>query len=173
LVDKDDLAELSRYKWHRVNAYAYRSKKSKGKQTNTLMHRQIMDAPKGVQVDHINGNGLDNRRSNLRLASQSGQSANSTSQRTSTSRYKGVSWHSKRDLWRATIRFGGKSRHLAYGTDQRSLAKVYDTAAIAAFGEFACLNFPVSGRRASRQKKKVVTRGRNLMAEFRQSVFES
>lgn len=113
------------------------------------MHRDITQAPKGTQVDHENGDGLDNQRHNLRLASQSGQSKNSKSQRGSTSKYKGVSWHTKRHRWRAVIKVAKKQIHLLYTTSEERAAHAYDEAAIRHFGDFACLNFPYDGERSA------------------------
>lgn len=171
LVDDHDYEWASLYKWHAVTssnpkwerkAYAYRRVFSKrigkidGKrariQINALMHRELLDAPKGIQVDHHNGNGLDNRRENLRLADQGQQAQNSMSQRGSTSVFKGVSWHTKRGQWRAVIKKDGKATHLLYSHDEEAAARAYDAAAIVAFGEYACLNFPTGEARRARRR---------------------
>jgi len=92
-------------------------------------------------VDHINGNGLDNRRVNLRPATPSQNSAN-TRTRLSVSGYRGVTWFARTSRWRAHISVDGKQRHLGYFDDAAEAARVRDTAALEAFGEFARLNFP-------------------------------
>ncbi len=92
--------------------------------------------------DHIDGNGLNNRRSNLRPASNSQQVANQGVRSDNTSGYKGVTWREDRGKWEAKIQSGGKRRCLGLFDDKIEAAKVYDHAALEAFGEFAVLNFP-------------------------------
>lgn len=93
-------------------------------------------------VDHQNGNGLDNRRSNLREATVAQNSANSRLSRRSTSGFKGVTWYKRCSRWRAHIKVDQKQRHLGYFDDPTAAAKAYDAAALDVFGDFARLNFP-------------------------------
>lgn len=104
------------------------------------MHRLLCPFAKGG-VDHINGNGLWNSRSNLRPAthSQNGSNQAKTSRKTS-SIYKGVCWNKKNSAWCASI--GIMRKHLGYFKSDLEAAKAYDKAAIAKYGEFARLNFP-------------------------------
>ena len=104
------------------------------------MHRVIMDAPKGMHVDHINGNGLDNRRENLRLCTNSQNHMNRKTHRDSSSKYKGVSWNKRNSKWQAYIGSGIKRKNLGYFASESDAAKAYDIKAKECFGEFARLN---------------------------------
>jgi hypothetical protein len=106
------------------------------------LHRVIMDCPDGMTVDHINGDTMDNRRCNLRIATQSQNQMNRGSCRGSSSRYKGVSHHKLTGKFTAQIRVDGKKRHLGLFASEEDAAKAYDDAAIEAFGEFARPNLP-------------------------------
>lgn len=105
------------------------------------MHRLIMGFPEGREVDHRNGNGLDNRRENLRIATTAQNQAN---QRKScgVSRFKGVDLNRKAHTWRARIMQGQKSLHLGMFKTEEAAARAYDRAATELWGEFAWLNFP-------------------------------
>ncbi len=106
------------------------------------LHRLVMAAPEGVEVDHVNGNPLDNRRANLRLATRSQNAANRPSYRGS-SRFKGVCRaNTQSPRWRAWILFEGKSRYLGSYHSEDEAARAYDAAAYEQWGEFAHLNFP-------------------------------
>lgn len=139
LVSDEDFDWLSRFRWHWCNGYAYRAEKLFGVQTNYRMHREIMRALPGELVDHINGNKLDNRRENLRLATHRDNMRNSKAIH-KTSAFKGVSWHTSKNRWRAVIKVNGVSRHVGYFGDERAAAAAYDEAAAIEFGEFARLN---------------------------------
>jgi hypothetical protein len=148
IVDDKDYEWLSQYNWcystggtppHR--GYASRGVFRGGKNTMTFMHREIMNTPKGMQTDHINGDPLDNRRENLRICNASQNKANVGLIRINTSGYKGVSWMKEKKKWRAFIG-GGKFHHIGLFVDPREAARAYDSAAKELFGEFALLNFP-------------------------------
>jgi len=140
IVDKEDYEELSRYKWHassRVEScYAYRRK---GKRSLS-MHREIMGEPKGMVVDHIDGNGLNNRRRNLRVCTSSQNHQNRRRTR-GRSRYKGVCWEKRRNKWRAEIMLEGRHIDIGCFADEVEAARAYDKKAKELFGEFAYLNF--------------------------------
>lgn len=93
-------------------------------------------------VDHRNGNGLDNRRANLRQATQAQNSMNRARRSDNTSGYKGVSPYGRRGRWSSTIHVGGKKRCLGIYASAADAARAYDAAARGHFGEFARLNFP-------------------------------
>ncbi|MDE2434711.1 MAG: HNH endonuclease [Sphingomonadales bacterium] len=140
LVSDCDFEALSAFRWHLHSAgYAYRAQKKSGKQTNFLMHRQIMQPEKSMLVDHINGNRLDNRRENLRLATHA-QNACNNAAIVGTSARRGVSWHTSRGKWRATIKVDGRARHVGYFATEDDAAAAYDKAATDLHGEFARLN---------------------------------
>ena len=108
-----------------------------------LMHREIVKVPKWLLVDHINHNGLDNRRANLRPASIKENSYNRRKIRRKTdSRYKGVCRTYDKKRWRAHIWVENKVKHLGKFENEIVAAKSYDLAARKYHGEFAALNFP-------------------------------
>lgn len=155
MVDDGDYDSVSRWKWtymrNKKNDYAYRAVKNKGKQKNILLHRQIMNFPDGMKVDHADGNGLNNQRSNLRLAPFGANNQNAIGQIGKTSKYKGVSWHKSAGRWRAVISDYKRARHIMASHSEEECARAYDKAAIEAFGDYALLNFPRSGRSAIRR----------------------
>ena len=142
IVDAEDYDWLSQYKWCAARAkntfYATRTERKRG----ISMHRIIMNAPKGLMCDHIDHNGLNNRKSNLRLCTPAQNVHNKRPQRDSSSKYKGVGWKKRSRKWEARIRFQGKLYHLGDFTDEIKAALAYDDKAIELFGEFAYLNFP-------------------------------
>lgn len=138
IVDDEDFDWLSQWKWcaANFNGYWYAVR---GHGSLMFMHRVILNPPEGYQCDHINGDGLDNRRANLRVCDCSQNAQNQISQ-TGTSRFKGVSWHKPRGLWQVHIKANDKSINLGYFTSEVEAAKTYNKAAIKYFGEFAYLN---------------------------------
>jgi hypothetical protein len=153
LVDEADLEPLSRVRWKalvvRGKVYASRTITTRlevQQYRMSLMHRVIVGAEKGQCVDHWNGNGLDNRRENLRICTPSQNSSNRIS-RGGTSRFKGVYWNKEKAKWQAAIGVGkanGKQRMLYLGrfVDEEMAARAYDRKAFEMHGEFAVLNFP-------------------------------
>lgn len=106
------------------------------------LHRVVMDAKYGELIDHVDGNGLNNRRDNLRRATNQGNNANRKSQRGSGSRFKGVWFHKVAGKWEAAIQCDGKKQYLGLHVLEEEAARAYDEAALRLFGEFARLNFP-------------------------------
>ena len=139
LVDDKDYEYLSKFTWQCNKGYARRSWRENGIVKNQLMHREILKAPVGRQVDHVNGNRLDNRRSNLRLCTAQGNNRNVNS-RIGISGYKGVQWYSKIKKWSAVITVNYKHKYLGSFDDPKDAAKAYNKAAIEHFGEFAKIN---------------------------------
>lgn len=149
IVDPDDFDRLNIYKWHASkNAgifYARRNlyPKRKGKPGSIPMHRQIMKAPAGFVIDHINYNGLDNRKANLRLANHSQNVCHRRKlNKSSYSRYKGIYFNKRIRKWRVQISVNRKFKQIGYFKDELEAAKAYDAAAQKYHGEFAALNFP-------------------------------
>jgi len=148
LVDDKDYEELRRYKWHAVwheqthSFYARRGVWRIGKATNVYMHRQIMNAQAGQQIDHISHDTLDNRHENLRNCSNSENQQNARKGIGKTSIYKGVSWHKNHSKWAVRIKVNGSEYWLGSFADECVAGHAYDLKARALFGEFACLNFP-------------------------------
>lgn len=145
IVDDEDYDRLMVHSWCIIKCsntiYAKRGCKVRGKSHSVLMHREIMDAPTGMEVDHINGNGLDNRKCNLRLATSSQNKRNQRKQRRKTSsKYKGVYWHKRDKVWMVRIQAEGKEKYIgSYKTEQEA-ALAYNEAALKYHGEYAKLN---------------------------------
>lgn len=129
-LDDEDLHLLEGQAWSRIgDGYV-------GTPNGVYLHRLIM--PNSLEVDHRNGNGLDNRRENLRPATHKQNLANQRPQIGRSSRFKGVCWRSGRSKWQAYIKLAGeKQRHLGYFDDEVEAAKAYNSAAVEAWGEFA------------------------------------
>lgn len=114
-----------------------------GKRTTKSLHRFIMNASKGTEVDHIDpSNTLDNRKSNLRICTNRQNQMNKRPQKNGSSPYKGVSWKKEQSKWSSRIQANGKLRHLGYFLSELEAARAYDAAALRYFGEFAYPNFP-------------------------------
>lgn len=148
LVDDCDFEWLNQWKWCASKSYctfyAIRSDRyPETKKAHTvLMRRLILNAPKGMDVDHRDHFGLNNQRGNLRLCTHRQNIHNSRANRNSkTSVYKGVSYCKERKKWRACTEFQGKTIHLGRFSEQIEAAKCYDAKARELFGEFACTNF--------------------------------
>ena len=106
------------------------------------MHRQITNAPDHRVVDHIDHDGLNNRKRNLRLCTFAENCRNTRRTAPSTSKYKGVHWNKRRKKWAASIRFDNKTYHLGCFDSELAAALAYDQAAKKYHGAFASLNFP-------------------------------
>jgi hypothetical protein len=146
LVDDEDYPELSKFKWHaeskKYGFYACRRVNNQGKINRLSMSRFLMSPPKGLVVDHINHNTLDNCRSNLRVCSVGENCRNRKKPRTNTSGYKGVVWQESRKSWRASLETGDKTVWLGNHGNREDAARAYDVKAKELFGAFAFLNFP-------------------------------
>ena len=148
-VDDVD-ADLAASKWHtwkgknNKTCYAKRNvRRPDGTRTNVFLHQEIARRMGIVgNPDHIDRDGLNNRRSNLRPDPNGHNQANRGRQKNNTSGYKGVSWKNGKGKWVAQIQVDGKRRHLGYFEDPIEAAKAYDRAALQHQGEFAVLNFP-------------------------------
>lgn len=152
LVDDDDTGSVSQFRWHAAKGgrggwYARRGVRRGDKWVTESMHRFLTGWP---YVDHRNGDGLDNRRDNLRPATDVQNNRNQTKTQ-GKSRYKGVSWirRSKSRPWHAKIRVDYKSQHLGYFATEEEAGRAYDAAARRLFGEFAAVNFPQPGERSA------------------------
>jgi len=124
-----------------------RKKHPAGKQKTELMHRIIMRAKKGEMIDHINGNGLDNRKVNLRFCTASTNQMNRKSVRGSTSKFKGVCWNKKANKWQSQIKLNGVVMFVGLYEREFMAARAYDRAAREHHGKFARLNFPDQKKR--------------------------
>jgi hypothetical protein len=150
-VDDEDHDLVMQFRWnvyeitrpgrHPLGPYAVTPIYVKGVGTRTTlkMHNLIMRIS---GVDHVNHNGLDNQRTNLRPATDRQQHHNQRGRLGSASGYKGVSWNSQRQRWQAGITVEGKRRHLGFYVSEMEAALAYDDAAPGVQGEYAFLNFP-------------------------------
>jgi hypothetical protein len=138
-VDDEDFDKINDLKWYAVKAprtYYVRSK-SQG-QKSLVLHRFIMNPPDNMLVDHIDGNGLNNQKENLRIVNHTSNMRNRKSHQNSSSQFLGVSYVKP---WKAQIRANGKDIYLGRYTTEEEAAKAYDEAARTHYGEFANLNF--------------------------------
>lgn len=115
-IDPSDVKLVEGYNWtamvEKNTAYAYRAERRGGKRFIVRMHRMLTEAPSGMDVDHIDGDGLNNRRCNLRVCTESENSRNQRIRSDNTSGYKGVSWLKSRKKWISQIRADGKTIRL-------------------------------------------------------------
>lgn len=152
MVDGEDYARLAPYSWH-----AFHDKKdgrwlaARGERLrrdgrsitrNVWMHREILHAPEGVLVEHLNGDGLDNRKTNLQRSTRAERYAKRGKLNTNTSGYCGVTFYARTGRWRAQIRSEGTTVHLGYFATPEDAALAYDRRAREIFGEYAYQNFP-------------------------------
>lgn len=145
-VDPEDYVWLSQFRWHcKVNKcaiYAVRTITIAGKSKRIFMHRLLAGTPSHLVCDHINHDGLDNRKQNLRNCTIKQNNANSRPSKNSSSKYKGISFNKARRKWAAYIKKNGKQFYLGLFASESAAAKAYDEAAKEYYGEFAHLNFP-------------------------------
>lgn len=140
LVDDEDLERVQDYNWS-ITTLQYVLGYSSKTQKQYFLHRVIMNAKKGQQVDHINGNGLDNRKSNLRFATTSENSFNQRLSKRNKSGYKGVIWHKQHKKWMSYIQPKGKFILIGYFNYPHQAAMAYDIWAKELFGKYAHSNF--------------------------------
>jgi AP2 domain. len=145
LVDASDYPRvIAAGRWHARphgrTVYAQRHiSLSDGRRSTQQMHNFITGV---IGVDHVNGDGLDNRRTNLRVTTQAQNCANTRRRSNNKSGFKGVSWKANSRAWVAQIKRGDKSHHLGLFSDPEEAARAYDAAAVELFGEYARTNFP-------------------------------
>lgn len=145
IIDDEDLPLVSQHKWYahacRRTFYATTNIVVPGKRTILRMHRLILAAKPGQEVDHIDGDGLNNRRANIRLCLQSQNAMNHRKKLNSKSMYKGVTMYPRKSPWQANIAVNGTRIYLGSFTSETAAALAYDEAARLHFGEFARTNF--------------------------------
>ena len=149
IVDAEDFEWLNQWGWYVVKCdnkfYAARtqwiSSLPRNKAAKRIyMHREILQTNKGIEVDHKDGNSLNNQKINLRTSTRSQNAANRGKQANNTSGYKGVFWHNKANKWIASIRLSNKQVHIGIFNKKIEAALAYNQAAKQYHGEFAYFN---------------------------------
>ncbi len=147
IINTSDLPLIKGHRWfahynkRHDRWYVRTAYRSNGKRITLGIHRLILSAKPGQLVDHINGDGLDNRRENLRICNHAGNSRNQNRTR-GASKFKGVIIRKSLNKWNARIRYDGKQHHLGYFDNEIDAALAYDYASIDHHGEFGATNFP-------------------------------
>lgn len=146
LIDKIDEDIVCQFKWSALETgnlvYGFRQyKTASGKWTSLLLHRFILKASAGTIVDHVDRNGLNNTRANLRITDTRGNARNSSKRCHNTSGYIGVSWNKQKNKWHARYFLDGSSRHVGFFHDPVEAALARDAAVRRMYGDFAVLNF--------------------------------
>ena len=140
LMDDEDYPRVSGYAWWACQNPRSCAVRGWVDGREIYLHRFILDAPRNMQVDHINGDALDNRRCNIRICTVRENHCNvRKTVRDTTSRHKGVCRYLK-GTWQAGIKVNGKRINLGHFDDEIDAARAYDRAALIHFGEFARIN---------------------------------
>lgn len=140
MVDEEDFDRINKMRWHHgARQYAIRNTKDS---STRYMHKMIIGADENQKCDHINGDTLDNRKSNLRLCTQQQNLCNRQKKKKSKSGYKGVYKDKSRNAFAADISHMGVRYRLGRYKTAKKAAIAYDGAARKYHGEFARLNFP-------------------------------
>lgn len=149
LVDDEDFEYLNRHKWYALKSgktyYARRNVVSFGKRISILMHKAIVSAPPGKEVDHEDGNGLNNQKSNLRTCTHKENTRNRFHNNTAESGFKGVYWNPNNKRWFVSVRTIAGLKHIGYFDDKTEAARHYNLASKEHFGKYAKYNkvFPL------------------------------
>ncbi len=149
VIDAEDWPLIKQYKWYALctgrhrKIWYFSTNSTEGR--TIYLHRLIMNAAPGEEVDHIDGNGLNNQRSNLRKCSHAQNLRKAHVSRPAASGYRGVYLHGP--SWRVRVNIGGKQRSFGIFKSKEDAARVYDNEMRKLFGEFAVLNFPNSDGR--------------------------
>ena len=135
IVDDADYDKVGHLKWHSRRAghtcYAFHNERFKRETVVISMHRLLIGSPLIGEIDHINGNGLDNRRENLRIVTHK---QNMHNKHHGTSKFVGVSWLQTRNRWYSAIKFNGRNRFLGTFKNEIDAAAAYRVASICLFG---------------------------------------
>ena len=140
LVDLEDAKHALKYSWFLNDGYVARCSKRDSKYYQPRLHRELLKAPYGKEVDHINGNKLDNRKENLRIVSRFENSLNQVCHRKAEEGHCFLGVKRGKNSWIAQIKNKGKAVHLGTFTTKEEAALAYNEAAIMFRGSFARLN---------------------------------
>lgn len=142
LVDDADFEFLNQWKWRLSNrGYAVRGERKNGIYKTIFIHRELLATPEGFITDHINGDCLDNRRSNLRVVTHRQNAMNRQKDVKTISQFKGVSFYKKLNKWGAHIFHNNRLRYLGLFEQEHHAALAYDLWAKELFGPYAKTNF--------------------------------
>ncbi len=139
MVDDEHFSAVSAYTWRFENGYA--TTNIAGSRKHLRLHRLIIgNPPRGLEVDHIDGNRLNNQRANLRFVTHTQNSQNRAPRQGTSSAFKGVHWNGQKMLWAAVIHADKVRIHLGFFASELDAARAYNVAAVERFGEYARLN---------------------------------
>lgn len=149
LVDDEDYERVIKYNWYalkqRCGGYYAVTHDPINHNDLILMHRFILNAKKGEEIDHINGQKLNCCKHNLRIVTRQQNQMNRKKQlKPSCSKYKGVSWKKSTNKWSSAIGINGRMIHLGYFFNEEDAARTYDNAVKKYFGEYGKPNFPAA-----------------------------
>jgi hypothetical protein len=145
IIDAEDAERILPHKWRtQRDGYAVRRRKVSDPPGGglVLMHREVLGVAPDVYVDHVNRNTLDNRKRNLRPATNAENQSNTGLRRDNTSGFRGVNWSGRHERWMVRIRVRGQRQFVGLFDDPEEGARAYDQAAILHFGDYAWTNFP-------------------------------
>lgn len=135
-IDAADVPLVEGYNWtvivRKYTTYVYRNDRGRG----LLLHRLLMGDPEGLTVDHRDGDGLNNTRQNLRVATKAENNRNQRRHDRNTSGHKGVSWHKRDKRWRACIHVNNRYIHLGHFVNIEDAVAAYENASAELHGEF-------------------------------------
>ncbi len=143
IVDDNEFEELNRYSWY-LSKKGYVATNVRGsltRQRTVYMHRLVFAAFECDEIDHIDGDPLNNQLDNLRIVTHQQNTFNQKKKAGTVSKYKGVTWCKRSQKWLAQIGKNGRNNFLGYFTKEEDAAEAYDRASRKFFGEFARPNF--------------------------------
>lgn len=140
LVDDVDYEDVSKHKWFAVfdGSNWYAARKLNGNQVR--LHNYLMEPPRGVQIDHRDGDGLNCQRRNMRISTHRQNMQNMKRSRSNKSGFKGVSWRANLSKWIAQARYKGEVKYLGLFKNVEDAARAYDTFTAKHYGQFALTN---------------------------------